>query len=93
MTTLEGDRLNMRQAKDDCPGELVAEVSPPRGRQLEAGRGVGQEEAEQRAAAGVKAGPPYQRTSSGERTLSMGTSDENRKARKRKKRQEDPVGM
>jgi hypothetical protein len=84
-TTLDGYRLNMRQAKDDCPGELVAEVSPPRGRELEAGRGVGME-VEQRAAAGVKAGPPCQRTSSGERTPSSGTADENRKARKRKKR-------
>jgi hypothetical protein len=86
MTTIDGDRLNKRQ---DCPGELVAEVSPPRGRELEAGRGVGQE-----AATGVKAGPPpCPRTSSGERTPSSGTSDENRKARKRKKRQEDPVEM
>jgi hypothetical protein len=86
MTTIDGDRLNKRQ---DCPGELVAEVSPPRGRELEAGRGVGQE-----AAAGVKAGPPpCPRTSSVERTLSSGTADGNRKARKRKKRQEDPVGM
>ncbi len=93
MTTLEGDRLNMRQAKDDCPEELVAEVSPPRGRELEAGRGTLQEESEQRAAAGVKTGPPCPRTGSGERTLSTGTSDENRTARKRKKRQEDPVGM
>ncbi len=87
-TTLDGDRVYMRQAKD-CPGELAAEVSPPRGRELEAGRGVGQE-----AATGVKAGPPpCPRTSSVERTPSSGTSDENRRARKRKKRQEDPVGM
>ncbi len=86
--TLDGDRVNMRQAKD-YPGELVAEVSPPRDRELEAGRGVGQE-----AATGVKAGPPpCPRTSSGDRTLFSGTSDENRKARKRKKGQEDPVGM
>ncbi len=85
MTTLEGDRLNKRQ---DCPGELAAEVSPPRGRELEAGRGMGQEDA-----TGDKARLPCQRTSSGERTLSSGTSDENRRARKRKKRQEDPVGM
>ncbi len=85
-TTLDGDRVYMRQAKD-CPVELVAEVSPPIGREPEAGRGVGQE-----AAAGVK-GPPCPRTGSGERTLSSGTSDEDRRARKRKKRQEDPVVM